>query len=335
MSTVSLLDCTLRDGGHVNDFNFGADNIKKIISHLSKSNAEIIEVGFLKDASYSEHKSIFEYVEQADAILTNYKSAAKYSIMIRPDWYDIRKLRPSSCVRLLRFAFYQEDLDLALKQAHIARDMGYEVFMNPVNITGYEDSELDEVLRAISDFHPNGVSIVDTYGCLTEPLMLPIVKKFNEILAEDVTIGLHLHENLSLSFSLAQRFLSMKPTKRNVVVDTSVLGMGRIPGNLPTELLMQYLNLNYGKNYKLNKVLALVDDPISEIKKAIPWGYSPEYAMSAFCGIHRSYPEYLIGVHGCSQDQAFDVMLRISEAGKGNRFLKEVADSFIQVDEPV
>lgn len=335
MSSISLLDCTLRDGGHVNDFNFGADNIKKIISYLTESNAEIIEIGFLKNADFSKNKSIFEYVDQADELLENYDGSSKYSLMIRPDWYDIKKLRPSKFVKLLRFAFYKEDLELALEQARIARDMGYEVFMNPVNITGYEPSDINSVLAVIADFEPTGVSIVDTFGSLTESMLLPIFKKFDEMLAENVTIGLHLHENLALSFSLAQRFLSIKASDRKVVVDSSVLGMGRIPGNLPTELLMQYLNLHYGKNYQLNKVLSLVGDPISEIKKDIPWGYSPEYAMSAFYGIHRSYPEYLIGTLGCSQEQAFDVMQRISAAGKGNKFLKEVADSLVQADKSI
>ena len=134
-NNFSILDCTLRDGGHVNSFDFGNNNIKKIIKNLSKSKAEIVEIGFLKDCEYNIDKTVFNTVDQAEEMIEEPSSETIYSIMIRPDWYDISKLKPSKKVNLIRFAFYFKDLDLALEQAEIARKMGYLIFLNPVNIT--------------------------------------------------------------------------------------------------------------------------------------------------------------------------------------------------------
>ena len=329
MSKISLLDCTLRDGGHVNNFDFGFENIQKIISNLIRSNADIIEIGFLKNEKYVKNKTIFEFVDQVEEFFDQNDSNSKISIMIRPDWYDIEKLKPSNIVDIIRFAFYKEDLELALMQANRARELGYKVFLNPVNVTGYEKNQLEEMLDEISKFSPYGVSIVDTFGSLTEKKLLPILDVFQTKLKDDITIGLHLHENLALSFSLAQKFLELKSEKRNVVIDSSVLGMGRIPGNLPTELLMQHLNDDFEKNYNIQEVLELVSSPISEIKNRISWGYSPEYAFSAFLEIHRSYPEYLINDLHLSQDETFSIMKSISEAGYGGKFSKSIVDKFL------
>jgi|TARA_R110000744_G_scaffold128812_3_gene236084 4-hydroxy 2-oxovalerate aldolase len=330
MSKISLLDCTLRDGGHVNNFDFGFENIKKTILNLMKANVDIIEIGFLKNEQYKKDRTIFEIIDQVEEIYDKNDSNSKISIMIRPDWYSIEKLTPSSLVDIVRFAFYKEDLALALMQAKRARELGYKVFLNPVNVTGYKKEELEEILDEISDFSPDGVSVVDTFGSLTEKKMLPILEIFQKKLKEDVTIGLHLHENLALSFSLAQKFLELKSANREVVIDSSVMGMGRIPGNLPTELLMQYLNDEFGKSYQIHNVLDLVSSPISQIKNKITWGYSPEYAFSAFLEIHRSYPEYLINNLNLSQDKAFSIMKSISETGEGGKFSKSLADKILE-----
>ncbi len=328
-NNFSILDCTLRDGGHVNSFDFGNNNIKKIIKNLSKSKAEIVEIGFLKDCEYNIDKTVFNTVDQAEEMIEEPSSETIYSIMIRPDWYDISKLKPSKKVNLIRFAFYFKDLDLALEQAEIARKMGYLIFLNPVNITGYNEKDLEIVLSKLSAFKPYGVSIVDTYGSMTEKSLIPIYEKFEHSLDPDITLGLHLHENLGLSFAIARKFLDIRKSHRPCVVDTSVLGMGRIPGNLPTELLMGFANKEMDKDYLIENVLSLVSDPISRIKKEIPWGYSSEYATSGYLGIHRSYPEYLISTLKLDQDRAFEVMQMIAKSGRGDFFSESIADEYV------
>jgi len=329
MGNISLLDCTLRDGGHVNNFDFGFDNILKIIKGLSTANVDIVEIGFLMDATYEPDKTIFQNVQQAEALLPTSEFNSEYSLMIRPDWYNINQLEASSKIQNLRFAFHEIDLELVLIQARYARDLGYRVFLNPVNITGYSLADVKELLMKLGDFNPDGVSIVDTFGSMQESDLLELYQIFEENLDSSVTLGLHLHENLSLSLSLAQKFLEIRNPERNVIVDSSVLGMGRIPGNLPTELIMNTLMSVYGKHYHVSEVLALAGNPIAEIKSRLAWGYSPEYAVSAFLKIHRSYPEYLVATLGYDFEKASVLMSEIAKSGVGGTFSKDIVDKIV------
>ena len=330
MKNISLLDCTLRDGGHVNNFDFGKQNIKRIINNLSLSGVDIIELGFIMNVVNNPNKTLFNNAQDVKEFIEDTDDNQTYSMMIRPDWYDISNLSGFERIKMLRFAFHKKDLDLTFKQADIARRLGYKVFLNPVNVTGYTKKDLESLLIDINKFEPNGVSIVDTFGALLEDDLLSIHDIFENNLNLDVTIGVHLHENLSLSFSLAQKFLEIRNKDRDVIIDTSVLGMGRIPGNLPTELMMQLVNKKYGKDYLIEKVLEVADKPISLIKKKIPWGYSPEYAFTALNRMHRSYAEYLVNDLGISLDKAIVILTEISKTNHADTLSQELAYSIVK-----
>ena len=107
-------------------------------------------------------------------------------------------------------------------------------------------------------------------------------------------MGVHLHENLGIAFSLAQYILSIASPLRDITIDGSLYGMGKIPGNLCVEQIMDYLNTRYGTSYSTEPVYDAIDDFIMPIYEKQRWGYSVPYALSAQCGVHRTYSEYLI-----------------------------------------
>jgi len=289
-----LLDCTLRDGGYVNNFNFKANNINKIIQGLSLSNIDAIELGFLKNGNHSSDQSLFNYVSEAEKFLQNVDTSQEFCLMIRPDWYDISKLEPcTGKVKTLRFAFHYEDLSLMLQQAEIAKKFGYSVIFNPVNINSYTESELKSLLTTLNFYKPKAIYIVDTFGSLLPDNLRSIFTVFDSCLDKDIAIGLHLHENLSISLALACMFIDLVGKTRVGYIDSSVLGIGRIPGNLCTELIMNFFNKCQNSNYNVEEIYKLIDNPITEIKNVTPWGYSPVYAITAFKKIHRSYAEFL------------------------------------------
>jgi 4-hydroxy 2-oxovalerate aldolase len=294
-SNFKILDCTLRDGGYVNDFNFGEKNIHKIVNGLYSSNVDIIELGFLTNDPSTSDRTIFNSVSEAEKYVENINTDQEFCLMIRPDWYDISKLEKcTGKINTIRFAFHYEDLKLTLQQAEIARLHGYEIFFNPVNVLSYSENELKELLGSLNEFKPKGIYIVDTFGSILPIDLQNIFLIFDNELDKDIALGLHLHENLSISLALAINFIDLIKDSRPAYIDSSILGMGRIPGNLCTELIMNYLNLTQEKQYNLEEIYQLIDNPISEIKKSIPWGYMPAYAITAFNKLHRSYAEYLM-----------------------------------------
>jgi len=294
-SKIQVLDCTLRDGGYVNDFNFGEKNIEKIVQGLSKSGSDIIELGFLRDGKHHSDQSLFNNVSSAENFISNTKSDQEFCLMIRPDWFTISNLEPcSGRIKTLRFAFHYKDIDLALMQAEKAKQLGYSVFLNPVNITSYSEEKLEKLLIQLNDFNPKGICIVDTFGSLIPEDLRSIMILFMSKLNINITIGLHLHENLSISMALASIFLDTIEEDRKVVVDSSILGIGRVPGNLPTELIMNFLNKNHNKKYELTHIYELISNQIEKIRDKVSWGYMPAYAITAFEKTHRDYAEFLL-----------------------------------------
>lgn len=328
-SNIQLLDCTLRDGGYVNNFFFGKDNIFKIVKNLSASEVEMIELGFLKDGVHSVDQTLFNYVEEAESFVSEMKSEQRICLMIRPDWYDIKKLTPATGkIKTLRFAFHFKDLELLLEQTAIAKDLGYQIMVNPVNILSYSDENLNYLLPILNKLNPECISIVDTFGSIFPQDLLRIFTTFDSHINKEIKLGLHLHENLSLSLSLAIMFIDLMQGERKGYIDSSVNGIGRIPGNLCTELIMNYLNLKSNKNYDLKYINDLIDNPILSFKEKEPWGYMPAYAITAYNKIHRSYAEYLMKKPEMDLNKFTQILDKLNTTEEKENFSESIADFY-------
>lgn len=295
MKNIQLLDCTLRDGGHVNNAEFGEANIRKIITALFKTNTDIVELGFLKNGSFTKDQSSYSTVEQARTNLVDIEERPVHcSLMIRPDWYDISQLTDADgLIDTIRFAFYYKDFDLTERYFHYAMDRGYKCILNPVNVMGYDSEQLITLLNRINQLHPFGTTMVDTFGSMQFHDLERLYSAFENHLDPDITIGLHLHENMASSFQLAQHYLAIKKGDRRAIIDASLLGMGRIPGNLCIEMMLDFLH-DYDKKYNVGPALKVIDECIIPIKRKREWGYFPAYYFSGKFRIHRSYAEYFL-----------------------------------------
>ena len=322
---IKVLDCTLRDGGYVNNFNFGKKNIPKIVTGLSKSGSDIIELGFLRDGEHNENQSLFNNVASAEKIISETIIDQEFCLMIRPDWFTISNLEHcSGKIKTLRFAFHYKDINLALLQAEKAKKLGYSVFLNPVNITSYSEEMLENLLIELNDFNPTGICIVDTFGSLLPQDLRSILSIFMSKININITIGLHLHENLSISMALASIFLELIEDDRNVVIDSSLLGMGRVPGNLPTELIMNFLNKAHNKKYELINVYDLISSQIQKIRSKVAWGYMPTYAITAFEKTHRDYAEFLLAKKDLNIPDISGILDQITKVQDKNFYNKKL-----------
>lgn len=291
---IKLLDCTLRDGGHIVQGRFGENVIRNTIENLVEAGVDIIEVGFLWDKSYDTDTARYYTIEDVKRILPENRGKSKFSLMA--DFIDLEHLEPcDGTIEFIRLSFKRWRLDWGLKTARILMDKGYKVFINPVNNNVYTDQQYIEVLQKVNELHPYGFSIVDTFGVMRVSDLSHRYYLVENNLAPDITIGVHLHENLGLAYSLAQHVIQIANPKRNIVIDGSLLGMGRVPGNLCIEYVMDYMNEQFGANYQMESVYDTIDDYIAPIKAKKPWGYATPYALSAKYKLHRTYAEYLMG----------------------------------------
>lgn len=298
MANINLLDCTLRDGGYINDWKWGFAPARDIIHTLTRAGADIVEVGFLRNvAGYDPHVTVCNTIEELNRLLPaeSQRGAVQYSGMAMRSNYDITKLSEysGSGISIIRITAHDYDIREGMDFAREVKARGYKLAINPINIMGYSDRDLLWILDEVNRIHPWQFSIVDTFGSMRRKDLERIVSLADHNLAPDIRLGLHLHENLSLSFCLAQEFID-KHLQRDITVDASLMGMGRIPGNLPIELVADYLNENNGAHYDIDELMDAIQDHIAPIKGESQWGYTPAYFLSARYNLHRNYAEHYL-----------------------------------------
>ena len=59
MRHIYLLDCTLRDGGYVNNWEFGKECIQKFPIELCEANIDILELGFIRNEAVNHDRTVF------------------------------------------------------------------------------------------------------------------------------------------------------------------------------------------------------------------------------------------------------------------------------------
>jgi 4-hydroxy 2-oxovalerate aldolase len=296
MNKFKLLDCTLRDGGYINSWNFGYGTICSIIKKLVEAETDYIEVGFLRNCNYDRDNTLYNTIAEVKPVLPSQQGNSNYSLMALYNLYDVNKLEPNDgTVDVVRVTFHNYDINEGLAFVQRVMEKGYKVFCNPINIMGYSDTELLTLIEKINQIGPYAFSIVDTFGSMMKNDLLRIYLLIEHNLNTSINIGLHLHENLGLSYSLAQNFIELCVSNRHAIIDGSLFGMGRVPGNLSIELMMDYMNRFHNMQYNPNAAYDAIDDYIEPLKKIEAWGYSAAYALSAKYNLHRNYSECLLG----------------------------------------
>lgn len=292
---VKLLDCTLRDGGYINDWSFEFSNIKMIVNKLTQAKIDIIECGFLEDfEEYNENKSLFNNIDQIKQFIPINKGSTEYVAMTRFRKLDINNLKPYDGMSIdgIRVTFHLEEMYEAMDFCNKIKEKGYKVFVQPVGTTSYTDEELLSLIKMVNELQPYSFYMVDTLGIMTKKDVHRLFYLIDHNLHQDITIGFHSHNNLQLSFSNAQELISL-PTNRTIFIDSSVYGMGRGAGNLNTELIAENINLTLGEFYSISYILEIVDEYIMGIRKKFEWGYSVPYYLAAIHNCHPNYATFL------------------------------------------
>lgn len=293
---LQVLDCTLRDGGYVNDWKWGFQSARDITSLLVKAKIDVVEVGFLRDvAGYDPDVTVCNRIEELNRLLPEESCNTIFSAMAMRSNYDIDKLTPynGKGIKMIRITAHDYDIESGMHFAREVKEKGYYLSINPINIMGYTDDRILWILEQVNKIQPYQFSIVDTFGSMKRRDLERIVSLVDNNLDRDIRVALHLHENMALSSSLAQNFIDHR-LKRPMAVDASLMGMGRIPGNLPIELITDYLNDYMGKTYDIDYLMDAIQDHISPLKGKSEWGYTPAYFLSARFNLHRNYAEYFL-----------------------------------------
>lgn len=296
MKKIKFLDCTLRDGSYINNSKFGAPAIKGIIKKMQDAGADIIECGWLKDAPYEIGSAYYHLPSDMEQYLIDRDDRCTYVAMIDWDRYDdsMLPLCDGKSINAIRVVFPRGKVRGGLEIAERIRQKGYQVYLQAANTLGYSDEELDELASCVNKFKPVAMSIVDTFGAMYEDDLTHIVNYLDKRLDTSIGLGFHSHNNQQLSFALSMHFIELlKDSNRDIIVDSSLSGMGRGAGNTTTELLASYLNRKHHGNYDMDAILDAIDMYIDPIREKYSWGYSTQYFVAGLYQCHVNNIAYL------------------------------------------
>ncbi len=297
MCKVNLLDCTLRDGGYINQWKFGKDTITGILERLSISELDIIECGFLTEKTKTDDYTLFSDARQVNSYIKTPNPNTLYVAMIAIGEKEINPEKlcdaSESVIGGIRLTFHMSELKKAMDWAAIIIRKGYKLFMQPVGSGYYDDSSILELIKKANHIKPYAFYIVDTLGAMREKDILHMMHIIDKNLDESILLGFHSHNNLQMSFSNAQRMINFG-FERDIIIDCSVYGMGRGAGNTCTELMVDYLHKNGDNNYDVLPILEIVDNYLIPIYLQHRWGYSVAYFLASSLQCHPNYVSYLL-----------------------------------------
>lgn len=293
---IQLLDCTLRDGAYIVNGEFGTPAIRGIIRRMQDANVELVECGWLKDPRHKEGTTFYHLPSDLEPYLSGKNSHTTYVAMIDWDRYDLENLPyyDGNSVDAIRVVFPKDHFKEGIALADQIKEKGYQVYLQAANTLGYNEEELVALAREVNEAHPVALSVVDTFGAMYWDDLDRIVTVLDEYLSPEIRLGFHSHNNQQLSFALTMQFIE-KLTKlgRNVIVDSSLCGMGRGAGNATTELVANYLNRKYNGNYDLDIIMDAIDMYMGYFTEHYSWGYSIPYFISGMYCAHVNNIAYL------------------------------------------
>lgn len=295
MGEIRLLDCTLRDGGYVNDWNFGHNNLVSIFERLVDANVDIIEIGFLDERrEFDINRSIMPDTDSVSKIYgeLNRKNTLVVG-MIDYGTCSLEHIKPCSESYLdgIRVIFKKHLMIPAMEFCSELKKKGYMVFAQLVSVTSYSDQEMLQLIELANKVKPYAVSMVDTYGLMHQNNMLHYFELLNHNLDKTIGIGYHAHNNFQMGYANCIALLSQK-IDRTVVVDGTIYGMGKSAGNAPIELIAMYMNHALNKNYHISQILEAIDSNITQFYQPATWGYNMFFYLAASNDCHPNYVTY-------------------------------------------
>lgn len=337
---IKLLDCTLRDGGYINNWEFGYSEIVNTIADLENSNVDILELGFLKNEKYHKGRTIFNSTQQIETLIPDKKENRDYAAMIEvvnPIPLEMLEPRTERGIDIIRVIVWKTKHDENGNVTDALREgfeycrgivkLGYKLCVQPARVDQYSDEEFESMLQLFQQLNPMAIYIVDSWGTQSAEQILHYARLADKTLSKNIAIGYHGHNNLMQTFGAAVT-LANAGLERDLIIDGSVYGIGRGAGNLNLEIFARYLNKAWAKSYNILPMIRIYENCVKAIYDTHIWGYCIPYFLTAQYNCNPNYGEYM-GINRGLMATAIDRILQSLTAEDKVLYSKEKADRYI------
>jgi 4-hydroxy 2-oxovalerate aldolase len=288
---LRVLDCTIRDGGLVNDSKFTDDQVKAVYDACVASGIDYMEIGYKNSPKqfptdqygpwrHTEEEDLRRVVGDHDPAATGLKLAAMADAGGKSDWKHQIIPAKDSVLSMIRVACYAHQISEAVEMLEHCDAQGYETCLNIMAISIVKDAEIDQVLEIAAKTPAHAVVVVDSFGNLYREQIDYLVKKYAAALeGTGKDVGIHAHNNLQLAFANTIEAIILGSNR----IDATMMGMGRGAGNCHMELLLGFLR---NPKFKLRPILDCIQHTILPLRETEDWGPSIPFNMTGQMNMH-------------------------------------------------
>ncbi|MCJ7812379.1 aldolase catalytic domain-containing protein [bacterium] len=284
---IKVLDCTIRDGGLMNNHLFDDHVVQAVYNACVQAGVDYMELGYKADKKIflpKEHGA-WKYCTEEDIrrIVGENDTDLKLSVMAdaeRTDYHNDILPADQSVLDMVRIATYIHQIPTALDMIKDAHDKGYETTVNLMAVSTIPEPELDEALMILSDSEVDVIYLVDSFGALYSEQVHYLIEKYLQFVGpKGKTVGMHAHNNQMLAYANTIEAI----IKGANFLDASIAGLGRGAGNCPMESLLGFL---HNPKYSLRPMLQCIQEHIEPLRKKLLWGFDIPYMITGLLNQH-------------------------------------------------
>jgi 4-hydroxy 2-oxovalerate aldolase len=287
---LKVLDCTIRDGGLINDHQFTDELVKAVYDACVAAGVDYMEIGYKNSPEifppgefgpwrHCEEEDLQRVVGGHDADRTGLKLAAMADAG-KSEWKHQLVPRHESVLDMIRVAFYAHQVSEAVQMIEHAHELGYETTANLMAVSNITEAEVDTVLHAIAPTPACTMVIVDSFGHLYREQIDMLYRKYATAMeGTGKEIGIHAHNNMQLAFANTIEAIILGANR----ADATMMGLGRGAGNCPMELLLGFLR---NPKFDLRPVIQLLRDHIEPLRSTVEWGPLVPYNITGQLNLH-------------------------------------------------
>jgi 4-hydroxy 2-oxovalerate aldolase len=284
---LKVLDCTIRDGGLMNDHGFEDSFVKRVYDTAVEAGIDMLELGYKADRKvFPDSKAgPWKFCTEDDLrrIVGDNPTDLRLSVMAdaeRTDYHTDILPRDKSVISIVRVACYIHQVPTALDMIKDAHDKGYQTTFNLMALSTVQERELCDALEVVAASPVDVMYVVDSFGSFYSEQIRDLTGQFVKLAhAAGKEVGIHGHNNQQLAYANTIEAMLAGATW----LDSTMFGLGRGAGNCPTELLLGFLK---NPKFHLRPVLDCVQDLLVPLSKQLDWGYSIPYMLTGQLNIH-------------------------------------------------
>ncbi len=333
MKKIKILDCTLRDGGYYNNWDFPKDLVDNYLGAMSKIGVDYVELGFRSFEKkgfrgpnwYTTENYLNNLVIPKNinvSVMVNASELISHSLGHLKATKLMFVSRKKSKIKLVRLACHFQEFEKTTKICELLKSMGYLVAINLMQISEQSKEKILSVAKIAQEIKPNILYFADSLGGMATSTISDLVETFRTHWQGN--LGIHTHNNLgrAVENSLAAMNLGVS------FIDSTVTGMGRGPGNAQTEYLL--VDIQNARQKKLNilPLLKLINKYFEPLKKKYRWGTNTYYYLAGKYGIHPTYIQRML-VGNFDEDEILATIEQLKN-GEGRRYNVELVRSDFQ-----